>query len=72
LSIDLEENLNFHVTNNTFVDIDANELNDILITNRHTKVDEDDDIDEHQFNIEDYGGHDDDENKEEEEEYNSS
>jgi hypothetical protein len=72
LSIDLEENSNFHVTNNTFVDINAKELNDILITNRHTKVDEDDDIDDQQFNKEDYSGHDDDENKEEEEEYNSS
>jgi hypothetical protein len=46
-------------------------LNDILITSGHTKVDEDDDIDEQQFNIEDYGGHDDDE-IDEEEEYNLS
>jgi hypothetical protein len=64
----LEENSNFHITNNTFVNVDAKELNDILITSGHTKVDEDDDIDEQQFNIEDYGGHDDDEIKEEEEE----
>jgi hypothetical protein len=54
--------------------VDVKELNNVLITSGHTKVDEDDDIDEHQFNEEDYDGYDDDkieeEEEEEEEEYN--
>jgi len=53
-----------------FFYVDVKELNDVLITSGHTKVDEDDDIDEHQFNEEDYEGHDDDKIKEEEEEDN--
>jgi len=36
LSNDLEENLNFHVVENTLVDVDVEELNDVLRTNRHT------------------------------------
>jgi Na+/phosphate symporter len=67
LSNDLEENLNFYVAENIFVDIDVEELNDIIRTNGHKKVDEGDNIDEHQFNEEDYDGHDDDEIKEKEE-----
>jgi hypothetical protein len=35
------------------------ELNDILKTSGHTVVDEDDNIDEHQFNEQDYDRHDD-------------
>ena len=49
---------------------DVKELNNVLITSGHIKVDEDDDIDKHQFNEENYNGHDDDKIKEEEEEYN--
>jgi hypothetical protein len=41
-------------------------LNDILTTIGHIKVDEDDNIDEQRFNVEDYGGHDDDEIEKEE------
>jgi len=62
-SNDLEENLNFHVTESTFVDIDIKELNDVLRTSRHTQVDEDDDSDK--INIEDCDGYDNDEIKEE-------
>jgi hypothetical protein len=61
-SNDLEENLNFHVTKSTFVDIDIKELNDVLRTSRHTQVDEDDDSDK--INIEDCDGYDNDEIKE--------
>ena len=53
---DLEENSNFCVAENTFVDVEK--LNDVLRTNKHTKIDEDDDIDE--FNIEDCDVDDDD------------
>ena len=41
------------------------ELNDILKTSGHTVVDEDDNIDEHQFNEEDYDICDNDEIEEE-------
>jgi hypothetical protein len=43
-----------------------------LRTNRHTQGDEDDDIDKHQFNEEDYDGHDDDKIGEEEGEEDNS
>jgi hypothetical protein len=62
-SNDLEENLNFHVTESTFVDIDIKELNDVLRTSRHTQVDKDDDSDK--INIEDCDGYYNDEIKEE-------
>ncbi|KAL9337457.1 hypothetical protein Peur_069226 [Populus x canadensis] len=64
-SINLEENSNFHVVENIFIDVDFKELNDVLKASRHTEVDEDDDIDEHQFNEEDYDIRDNDEIKEE-------
>jgi hypothetical protein len=67
LSTNLQENSNFHVVENSFVHVDIEELNDVLRTNRHTQGDEDDDIDKHQFNEEDYDGHDDDKIGEEEE-----
>jgi hypothetical protein len=56
---------------NTFVNFNAGDLNDVLRTNGHIVVNEDDDIDKQQFNKEDYCGHDndnddDDEEKEEE------
>jgi hypothetical protein len=51
LSNDLEENLNFHVIENTLVNVDVEEFNDILRTNRHAQVDKDDDNDG--INIED-------------------
>jgi hypothetical protein len=46
LSNDLEQNSNFCITNNIFVDVDvdAEKLNDIL-SSRYTHVDEDDDSD---------------------------
>jgi len=56
---------NFHVVEDISIDIDAKELNDILRTNGHIKVDEDDKIDELHFIKEDYDKHDDDEIKEE-------
>jgi len=55
---------NFHVVEDISIDVDAKELNDILRTNRHIKVDEDDKIDELHFIEEDYDRHDDDEIKE--------
>jgi hypothetical protein len=64
-STNLEENLNFHVAENIFIDVDFEELNDVLKASRHTEVDEDDDIDEHQFNEEDYDICDNDEIEEE-------
>ena len=68
LSTDLEENSNFHIARNIFNDVNIEELNNVLRTNGHAKVDEDDDIDEHQFNEIDFVGHGDDKIKEEEEE----
>ena len=68
LSTDLEENSNFHITRNIFNDVNIEELNNVLRTNGHAKVDEDDDINEHQFNEIDFVGHGDDKIKEEEEE----
>jgi hypothetical protein len=72
LSTNLQENSNFHVVENSFVHVDIEELNDVLRTNRHTQGDEDDDIDKHQFNEEDYDGHDDDKIGEEEGEEDNS
>jgi hypothetical protein len=43
-SIDLEENSNFHVFNDSLVDVDAEELNVVLSSSRQANVDEDDDI----------------------------
>jgi hypothetical protein len=48
-SIDLEENSNFHVFDDSLVDVDAEELNVVLSSSRQAYVDEDDDI-----HIEDY------------------
>jgi transcription initiation factor TFIID subunit TAF12 len=45
-SNDLEDNSKFHVGENTFIDIEVEELNDILRNSRHTEVNEDDDSDE--------------------------
>jgi hypothetical protein len=42
-SIDLEENLNFHVFDDSFVDVDAEELNAVLSSSRLKNVDEEDD-----------------------------
>ena len=67
-STDLKENSNFCIVEITFVDVDV-ELNDILRTNEHTKVNKDDDNDE--INVEDCDGDDNDEFEEEEEEDNS-
>ena len=61
LSTNLDENLNFVIAKNIFIDVDFEELNDILTTIGHIKVDEDDNINEQRFNVEDYGGHDDNE-----------
>jgi hypothetical protein len=43
LSIDLEENLNFHVFNDSLVDVDAEELNVVLSSSGLANVNEDDD-----------------------------
>jgi hypothetical protein len=40
----LEENSNFHVFNDSLVDVDAEELNVVLSSSRQANVDEDDDI----------------------------
>ena len=44
---DLEEKSNFYITKNIFVNVDVEELNNTLRTSGHTKVNKDDDIDEH-------------------------
>jgi hypothetical protein len=46
-SIDLEENSNFHVFNDTLVDVDAEELDVVLSSNKQANVDEDDNDDIH-------------------------
>jgi len=50
-STDLEKYSNFHAVKNNFVDVDIEKSNDVLRTNEHIEVDEDDDIDE--FIVED-------------------
>jgi len=49
-SNNLEENSNFYINDNIFVDVDIEKLNDILSSIEHTQVDEDDDRNE--INIE--------------------
>jgi hypothetical protein len=46
-SIDLEENLNFHVFDDSLIDVDAEELNVVLSSSRQANIDEDDDDDIH-------------------------
>jgi len=65
-SIDLEENLNFRVFDNSLVDVDTEKLNVILSSNEHAQVDEDDDN-----NVKDCDGAHDDSAEEEKEEDNS-
>ena len=43
LSIDLEENSNFRVFDDSLVDVDAEELNIVLSSNAQRNVDEDED-----------------------------
>jgi hypothetical protein len=64
-SIDLEENLNFHVFDDSLIDVDAEELNVVLSSSRQANIDEDDDDDIH---IEDCDGADDYSIEDEEEE----
>jgi len=42
-SIDLEENLNFYIFDNSVIDVDAEELNVVLNSSWQAQVDEDDD-----------------------------
>ena len=57
-SIDLEENLNFRVFNNIFVDVDVDtnteELNVVLNSSEQAQIDEDDDNND--INVEDCVG----------------
>jgi hypothetical protein len=55
-SIDLEENLNFHVFDDSLVDVNAEELNVVLSSSEQVNVDKDDDDEIH---IKDYDGTDD-------------
>ena len=64
-SIDLKENSNFHVFDDSLVDVDAEELNVFLSSSGQANVDEDDDI-----HIEHYDK-DDDHSIDDEEEENS-
>jgi hypothetical protein len=64
-SIDLEENSNFCVVKNIFIDVDTEELNVLFRSNGYAQVNEDDDSDE--INVEDCD-RDDDESIEEEKE----
>ena len=65
-SIELEENSNFRVLNDSLVDIDGEELNIVLNSSGQANVDEEDDI-----HIEDCDEDDDNSIDEEEEEENS-
>ena len=58
------ENPNFYVIENTYIEIDVEELSVILNNNAYRKVDEDDEID-HENNGDDKVGHANDENIEE-------
>jgi len=62
-SIELEENSNFHVFDDSFVDVDAEELNIVLSSSGQANVDEEDDI-----HIKDYDEGDDNSIDDEEEE----
>jgi ribosomal protein S4E len=68
--IDLEENLNFHVFDNIFIDVKGEELNVVLSSKGQAQVDEDDGS--NIINIEDYDGADKESIKEEEEEEDNS
>jgi hypothetical protein len=61
-SINLEENSNVHVFDNSLVNVDADELNVVLSSNGQAQVDENDD----DINIEDCDGANDDSIEEEE------
>jgi hypothetical protein len=61
-SINLEENSNVHVFDNSLVNVDADELNVVLSSNGQAQVDENDD----DINIEDCDGANDDSTEEEE------
>jgi hypothetical protein len=65
-SIDLEENLNFHVFDNIFIDVEGEELNVVLSSKGQAQVDEDDGS--NIINIIDCDGADEESIKEEEEE----
>jgi hypothetical protein len=41
-SNELEENFNFSISENIFVDVDTKKLNNVLSSSRHTQVDEND------------------------------
>jgi hypothetical protein len=64
----LEENSNFHIIVNIFVDVDAKELNDVLSFDGHIQVDKDDDNEE--INVEDCDGDEDEPIDEEEDNSN--
>ena len=64
-SIDLEENFNFHVFDDSLVNVDTEELNVVLSSSGQTHVNEDDDI-----HIKDWDGAYDNSIDEEEEEEN--
>ena len=61
-SNELEENFNFSISENIFVDVDTKKLNNVLSSSRHTQVDENDND---EINVEDCDGYDDDEIEEE-------
>ena len=65
-SIDLEENSNFHIFGNIFVDVDVEELNVVLSFSGQAQVNEDDDNND--INVEDCVGANDESIEEEEEE----
>jgi regulator of replication initiation timing len=46
LSNYLEENSKFYIAENTFINVDIEELKDVLRTNKYTQVDEEDDRNE--------------------------
>ena len=63
LSIDLEENSNFHVFDDSLIDVDIEELNIVLSSSGQAHVDKDD----NDIHIENCDGADDDSIEEEEE-----
>jgi hypothetical protein len=63
-SINLEENSNFHIFDNIFIDVDADELNVVLNSSTQAQVDKDNDSNE--INVEDCDGANDESIEEEE------
>ena len=65
-SNNFEENSNFHIAENIFIDINTEELNDVLSSSKHAQVIKDD---SDEINVENYDGDEDESIDEKEDNY---